>query len=113
MLEGKDFVSFEDRHNMPYVQVLYHSLKSGLFSMKSNTFFEFTIIFIQAVTHESLRVSNTVPLSVFHTTTKETELMAYSIPKVRDTPLKLLIKIRIVLGIADFPTVHLKFYLKL
>lgn len=54
VLEGKDFVSFEDRHNMPYVQ---------------------------AVTHESLRVSNTVPLSVFHTTTKETELMAYSIPK--------------------------------
>ncbi|XP_031594793.2 cytochrome P450 2F2-like isoform X2 [Oreochromis aureus] len=54
VLEGKDRVSFEDRHNMPYVQ---------------------------AVIHEIQRVSNTVPLSVFHCTTKDTELMGYSIPK--------------------------------
>uniref|UniRef100_A0A672FPN2 Cytochrome P450 2F2-like n=2 Tax=Salarias fasciatus TaxID=181472 RepID=A0A672FPN2_SALFA len=54
VLEGKDQVSFEDRHNMPYMQ---------------------------AVIHEVQRVANTVPLSVFHCTTKDTELMGYSIPK--------------------------------
>ena len=40
-------------------------------------------LFIQAVIHEVQRVANTVPLSVFHCTTKDTELMGYSIPKVR------------------------------
>uniref|UniRef100_A0A8C6SFI9 Cytochrome P450 n=1 Tax=Neogobius melanostomus TaxID=47308 RepID=A0A8C6SFI9_9GOBI len=54
VLKGKDFVAFEDRHNMPYVQ---------------------------AVVHESQRIANTVPLSVFHATTRDTELMGYSIPK--------------------------------
>ncbi|XP_049431029.1 cytochrome P450 2F2-like isoform X3 [Epinephelus fuscoguttatus] len=54
VLEGKDRASFDDRHNMPYMQ---------------------------AVTHEVQRVANTVPLSVFHCTTKDTELMGYSIPK--------------------------------
>ncbi|XP_061629902.1 cytochrome P450 2F2-like [Phyllopteryx taeniolatus] len=54
VLKGKDKVSFDDRNNMPYVQ---------------------------AVIHEVLRVANTVPLSVFHCTTKNTELMGYSIPK--------------------------------
>uniref|UniRef100_G3NEA8 Cytochrome P450, family 2, subfamily X, polypeptide 9 n=1 Tax=Gasterosteus aculeatus aculeatus TaxID=481459 RepID=G3NEA8_GASAC len=37
--------------------------------------------FIQAVIHEIQRVANTVPLSVFHCTTKDTELNGYSIPK--------------------------------
>uniref|UniRef100_A0A3P8PQI3 Cytochrome P450, family 2, subfamily X, polypeptide 9 n=1 Tax=Astatotilapia calliptera TaxID=8154 RepID=A0A3P8PQI3_ASTCA len=54
VLEGKDQATFEDRHKMPY---------------------------IQAVIHEIQRVANTVPLSVFHCTTKDTELMGYSIPK--------------------------------
>uniref|UniRef100_A0A8D3AR64 Uncharacterized protein n=1 Tax=Scophthalmus maximus TaxID=52904 RepID=A0A8D3AR64_SCOMX len=54
VLDGKDQVSFEDRHKMPYVQ---------------------------AVIHEIQRKANTVPLSVFHCTTEDTELMGYSIPK--------------------------------
>nr|XP_046250389.1 cytochrome P450 2F2-like [Scatophagus argus] len=54
VLEGKDEASFEDRHQMPYVQ---------------------------AVIHEIQRVANITPLSVFHCTTKDTELMGYSIPK--------------------------------
>ncbi|XP_030587496.1 cytochrome P450 2B4-like [Archocentrus centrarchus] len=54
VLEGKDQASFEDRQNMPYMQ---------------------------AVIHEIQRVANTVPLSVFHCTTGDTELMGYSIPK--------------------------------
>uniref|UniRef100_A0A3Q3XC21 Uncharacterized protein n=1 Tax=Mola mola TaxID=94237 RepID=A0A3Q3XC21_MOLML len=54
VLEGKDQATFNDRNQMPYVQ---------------------------AVIHEVQRISNTVPLSVFHCTTKDTELMGYSIPK--------------------------------
>ncbi|XP_042372081.1 cytochrome P450 2J4-like, partial [Plectropomus leopardus] len=54
VLDGKDEASFEDRHQMPYVQ---------------------------AVIHEIQRVANTVPLAVFHCTTKDTELMGYSIPR--------------------------------
>uniref|UniRef100_A0A8C1K6E8 Cytochrome P450 2F2-like n=1 Tax=Cyprinus carpio TaxID=7962 RepID=A0A8C1K6E8_CYPCA len=54
VLEGKDHASYEDRHNMPYTL---------------------------AVIHEVQRVANTVPLSVFHCTTKDTELMGYNIPK--------------------------------
>ncbi|XP_072242851.1 cytochrome P450 2J6-like [Leuresthes tenuis] len=54
VLEGKDQPGFEDRHDMPYMQ---------------------------AVIHEVQRVANTVPLSVFHCTTKDTELMGYSLPK--------------------------------
>ncbi|XP_074533772.1 cytochrome P450 2F2-like [Halichoeres trimaculatus] len=54
VLGAKDRASFEDRHNMP---------------------------FMQAVIHEVQRLANTVPLSVFHATTKDTELMGYSIPK--------------------------------
>uniref|UniRef100_W5L180 Cytochrome P450 2D3-like n=1 Tax=Astyanax mexicanus TaxID=7994 RepID=W5L180_ASTMX len=54
VLEGKAHVSFEDRQKMPYVQ---------------------------AVMHESQRLGSTVPLSVPHCTTSDTELMGYSIPK--------------------------------
>ncbi|XP_041650585.1 cytochrome P450 2F2-like isoform X1 [Cheilinus undulatus] len=54
VLEGKDRVSFDDRHSMP---------------------------FMQAVIHEVQRVANTVPLSVFHCTTKDTEVMGYSVPR--------------------------------
>ncbi|KAF5897982.1 cytochrome P450 2D3-like, partial [Clarias magur] len=55
VLQGKSHVSFEDRHNMPYTQ---------------------------AVIHEVQRIANVTPLSVFHSTTRDTELMGYSIPKV-------------------------------
>ncbi|XP_038857444.1 cytochrome P450 2F2-like [Salvelinus namaycush] len=54
VLEGKEHASFDDRHRMPYTQ---------------------------AVTHESQRIASTVPLSVFHSTTRDTEVMGYSIPK--------------------------------
>uniref|UniRef100_A0A667WPG8 Cytochrome P450 2F2-like n=1 Tax=Myripristis murdjan TaxID=586833 RepID=A0A667WPG8_9TELE len=54
VLDGKDQASFEDRHNMPYMQ---------------------------AVIHETQRMANTVPLSGPHCTTKDTELLGYSIPK--------------------------------
>uniref|UniRef100_A0A3P8U6I3 Cytochrome P450, family 2, subfamily X, polypeptide 9 n=1 Tax=Amphiprion percula TaxID=161767 RepID=A0A3P8U6I3_AMPPE len=54
VLEGKDQACFDDRHQMPY---------------------------IQAVIHELQRIANTLPLSAFHCTTKDTELMGYSIPK--------------------------------
>ncbi|XP_047424379.1 cytochrome P450 2F2-like [Mugil cephalus] len=54
VLGKRDQASYDDRHNMPYVQ---------------------------AVIHEVQRVANTVPLSVFHCTTKDTELMGYSLPR--------------------------------
>ncbi|XP_053362029.1 cytochrome P450 2F2-like [Clarias gariepinus] len=54
VMEGKSQASFEDRHNMPYTQ---------------------------AMIHECQRIAITVPLSVFHCTTRDTELMNYTIPK--------------------------------
>ncbi|XP_062245743.1 cytochrome P450 2F2-like [Platichthys flesus] len=53
-LEGKHSVTYDDRHNMP---------------------------FIQAMIHEVQRIGNIVPLSIVHSTTKDTELMGYSIPR--------------------------------
>ncbi|XP_062381220.1 cytochrome P450 2F2-like isoform X1 [Sardina pilchardus] len=54
VLGGRECVSFEDRHSMPYVQALIH---------------------------EAQRVGDVVPLSVFHTATTHTHLHGYTIPK--------------------------------
>ncbi|KAL7885461.1 hypothetical protein AOLI_G00057560 [Acnodon oligacanthus] len=54
VLEGKAHAPFGERHNMP---------------------------FTQAMIHESQSIANTVPLNVFHCTSRDTELMDYSIPK--------------------------------
>ncbi|XP_063045602.1 cytochrome P450 2F5-like [Engraulis encrasicolus] len=54
VLGSRESVSYEDRHSMPY---------------------------LQAVIHESQRVADVVPLSVFHTTTTHTQLHGYNIPK--------------------------------
>ncbi|XP_054478966.1 cytochrome P450 2F2-like [Anoplopoma fimbria] len=53
-LEKKDHVSYDDRHNMPYMQ---------------------------AVIHEVQRIANTAPFSVFHCTTTDTQLMGYFLPR--------------------------------
>ncbi|XP_053362079.1 cytochrome P450 2F2-like [Clarias gariepinus] len=53
VMEGKSQATFEDRNNIPYTQ---------------------------AVIHECQRVANTVP-SALHCTTRDTELMNYTIPK--------------------------------
>ena len=55
VLGSREQVLFEDRQAMPY---------------------------IQAMIHEAQRVADTVPLSVFHTTTADTHIQGYSIPKV-------------------------------
>uniref|UniRef100_A0A8C9V5R9 Cytochrome P450, family 2, subfamily X, polypeptide 7 n=1 Tax=Scleropages formosus TaxID=113540 RepID=A0A8C9V5R9_SCLFO len=54
VLGDRAHASFEDRHKMPYVQ---------------------------AMIHEVQRMANIIPLSVFHRTTKDTQLMGYNIPK--------------------------------
>ncbi|XP_061101351.1 cytochrome P450 2F5-like isoform X2 [Conger conger] len=54
VLGEKEQASFEDRHRMPYTQ---------------------------AMIHEVQRVADTAPLSLFHATTKDTQLMGYDIPK--------------------------------
>ncbi|XP_036399230.1 cytochrome P450 2D3-like [Megalops cyprinoides] len=54
VLGEKEQASYEDRHRMPYMQ---------------------------AMIHEVQRVADTVPLSVFHATTKDTQLMGFDIPK--------------------------------
>ncbi|CAL8357354.1 unnamed protein product [Lota lota] len=54
VLEEKERVSFEDKDRMP---------------------------FMQAVIQESQRFCSTLPLSVYHSTTRDTELLGYKIPK--------------------------------
>ncbi|CAL8374617.1 unnamed protein product [Arctogadus glacialis] len=54
VFEEKERVSFEDKDRMP---------------------------FMQAVIQESQRFSSTLPLSVYHSTTRDTELQGYQIPK--------------------------------
>ncbi|KAM6980617.1 cytochrome P450 2B4-like [Aplochiton taeniatus] len=54
VLGGRSQVSFEDRHAMPYVQ---------------------------AVIHEIQRISDAVPLSVFHIINHSTQLLGYQLPK--------------------------------
>ncbi|XP_076154105.1 cytochrome P450 2F2-like [Alosa pseudoharengus] len=54
VLGSREQVCFEDRQSMPYVQ---------------------------AVIHEAQRMADTVPLSVLHSTTTDTEVQGYNIPK--------------------------------
>ncbi|XP_023995583.1 cytochrome P450 2D15-like [Salvelinus sp. IW2-2015] len=54
VLGGKERVSFEDRHRMPYVM---------------------------ATIHETQRLANIAPLGVFHATIRPTKLMGYDIPE--------------------------------
>ncbi|XP_029495169.1 cytochrome P450 2D15-like [Oncorhynchus nerka] len=54
VLEGRSYALFEDRHAMPYVQ---------------------------AMIHESQRMADTVPLSVFHMTSCNTQLQGYQLPQ--------------------------------
>ncbi|KAJ8336616.1 hypothetical protein SKAU_G00378360 [Synaphobranchus kaupii] len=54
VLGEKEQASFEDRHMMPYTQ---------------------------AMIHEAQRLADMAPLAIFHTTTKDTRLMGYDIPK--------------------------------
>ncbi|XP_066569719.1 cytochrome P450 2C55 isoform X1 [Amia ocellicauda] len=54
VLGEREQVCYEDRHRMPYVQ---------------------------AVIHEVQRYGSVVPLSVFHATTQDTQVLGYSIPK--------------------------------
>jgi len=52
---GRFGVSFEDRHQMP---------------------------FVMATVHETVRLANIAPLGVFHATTRDTHLQGYRIPQV-------------------------------
>ncbi|KAK5850049.1 hypothetical protein PBY51_014334 [Eleginops maclovinus] len=54
VLGNKDHASYDDRHNMPYTLALIHEMQ---------------------------RKANTVPFSVYHVATKDTQLMGYSLPK--------------------------------
>uniref|UniRef100_A0A4W5M525 Uncharacterized protein n=1 Tax=Hucho hucho TaxID=62062 RepID=A0A4W5M525_9TELE len=54
VLEGRSCTLFEDRHAMPYVQ---------------------------AMIHESQQMADTVPLSVFHMTSCNTQLQGYQLPQ--------------------------------
>uniref|UniRef100_A0A3B4B165 Uncharacterized protein n=1 Tax=Periophthalmus magnuspinnatus TaxID=409849 RepID=A0A3B4B165_9GOBI len=54
----------------------------GLYKSSIHFFiYDISLLLCQAVLHEIQRMGDTVPLSVFHETTRDTELMGYSIPK--------------------------------
>ena len=55
VLGSREQVLFEDRQAMPYVQ---------------------------AVIHEAQRVADTTPMGMLHTTTADTHIQGYSVPKV-------------------------------
>lgn len=59
------------------------TVSSVLTNHRVSDSWDFTVsLSIQAVLHESLRMASTLPLSLFHCTTKDTEVLGYSIPKV-------------------------------
>lgn len=83
VLEGKVQPSFEDRHQMPYTQVYCFTSSRCIILQRSSIIREAFVFVMQAVIHELQRVANTVPLAVFHQTTKDTDLLGYSIPRVQ------------------------------
>lgn len=62
----------------------YNILRVKFFSVSDSWDFIVSLS-MQAVLHECQRMASTVPLSVFHYTTKDTEVLGYSIPEVSST----------------------------
>ncbi|KAK0137303.1 Cytochrome P450 2D4 [Merluccius polli] len=76
--DGKERVSFEDKDRMPFMQKARQN-KEARFPPWTGLRKRGYIV--HAVIQESQRFCSTLPLSVYHATTKDTELLGYQIPK--------------------------------